>query len=72
MRHFVLSGPVQTHDVHTKLRLQHPGGEATQLHKCIVSAASGEAARACTVHCKCMLLLSARSSSYSTLWWVCS
>ena len=42
MRHFVLSGPGQVHDVHTKLRLQHPRGEATQLHKCIVSAPSGE------------------------------
>ena len=42
MRHFVLAGPGQVHDVHTKLRLQHPRGEATQLHKCIVSAPSGE------------------------------
>lgn len=41
MRHFVLSGRGQTHDVHTKLRLQHPRGEAAQLHKCIVSAPSG-------------------------------
>lgn len=45
MRHFVLSGRGQTHDVHTKLRLQHPRGEATQLHKCIVSAPSGEVHR---------------------------
>lgn len=41
MRHFVLAGPQQVHDVHTKLRLEHPRGVAKQLHKCIVSAASG-------------------------------
>jgi hypothetical protein len=48
MRHFVLSGPGQVHDVHTKLRLQHPRGEATQLHKCIVSAPSGEPLDKCS------------------------
>ena len=41
MRHFVLSGPKQVHDVHSRLRLQHPRGKAVQLHKCIVSASSG-------------------------------
>jgi len=41
MRHFVLAGPKQLHDVHSRLQLTHPEGIAEQLHKCIVSAASG-------------------------------
>lgn len=41
MRSFLLCGDRQLHDLHSKLRLDHPNGEANQLHKCIVSSASG-------------------------------
>ena len=41
MRHFLLCGAAQLSDLHTKLTLDHPRGEADQLHKCIVSSASG-------------------------------
>lgn len=41
LRHFLLVGSGQMHDLHTKLTLDHPRGEANQLHKCIVSHASG-------------------------------
>ena len=41
MRHFMLAADGQLHDLHSKLRLDHPGGQATQLHKCIVSGATG-------------------------------
>ena len=40
MKHFLLSGNDQLHDLHSKLDLKHPQGEATQLHKCIAAAAS--------------------------------
>jgi hypothetical protein len=43
MRHFILAGAQQLHDLHTKLDLAHPRGSANQLHKCIVSHASGRA-----------------------------
>ena len=33
MRAFLLSGPSQLHDLHSKLQLEHPGGVANQLHK---------------------------------------
>jgi Fe-S cluster assembly protein SufD len=41
MKHFLLCGKGQLHDLHTTLRLDHPEGEADQLHKCIVSDATG-------------------------------
>jgi Fe-S cluster assembly scaffold protein SufB len=41
MRHFLLAGANQLQDLHTKLVLDHPRGEADQLHKCIVSHATG-------------------------------
>lgn len=41
MRHFLLAGAGQLQDLHSKLVLDHPRGEADQLHKCIVSSASG-------------------------------
>ncbi|KAG2445647.1 hypothetical protein HXX76_000257 [Chlamydomonas incerta] len=41
MGHFLLCGPSQTHDLHSRLTLDHPNGTANQLHKCIVSHASG-------------------------------
>lgn len=41
MRHFLLAGAGQLQDLHSKLVLDHPRGEADQLHKCIVSHASG-------------------------------
>lgn len=41
MRSFLLVGQGQTHDLHSKLKLDHPSGEADQLHKCIVSHATG-------------------------------
>jgi len=40
MRHFLLAGEGQTHDLHTKLVLEHPEGKAQQLHKCIAAASS--------------------------------
>ncbi|KAG1680407.1 hypothetical protein FOA52_015498 [Chlamydomonas sp. UWO 241] len=41
MRHFIIAGAGQTHDLHSKLVLDHPRGVASQLHKCIVAHASG-------------------------------
>ncbi|EFJ51036.1 iron-sulfur cluster assembly protein [Volvox carteri f. nagariensis] len=41
MGHFLLCGPNQLHDLHSRLQLDHPHGTANQLHKCIVSHASG-------------------------------
>ncbi|KAF5827276.1 iron-sulfur cluster assembly protein [Dunaliella salina] len=41
MRHFILSGASQLHDLHTQLHLDHPEGQADQLHKCIVTSATG-------------------------------
>jgi Fe-S cluster assembly protein SufD len=35
MQSFLLAGEGQLHDLHSKLRLDHPGGRAEQLHKCI-------------------------------------
>ena len=37
MRSFILSGESELHDLHSKLRLNHPRGLAEQLHKCIAS-----------------------------------
>lgn len=33
MRSFLLCGDRQLHDLHSKLKLDHPNGEASQLHK---------------------------------------
>ncbi len=33
MRSFLLCGDAQLHDLHSKLKLDHPHGEANQLHK---------------------------------------
>lgn len=41
LRAFTVCGEGQLHDLHSKLHLNHPEGQANQLHKCIVSAASG-------------------------------
>lgn len=41
MAAFLLCGERQLHDLHSKLRLSHPRGEADQLHKCIVTDATG-------------------------------
>jgi Fe-S cluster assembly protein SufD len=41
MKHFLLCGENQLHDLHTKLLLDHPDGIAQQLHKCIVAEPSG-------------------------------
>lgn len=38
MKHFILAGDNQTHDLHTKLALDHPDGVADQIHKCIAAA----------------------------------
>ncbi|GAB4814356.1 hypothetical protein N2152v2_001402 [Parachlorella kessleri] len=38
---FLLCGDRQLHDLHSRLRLDHPNGAADQLHKCIVSHSSG-------------------------------
>ena len=42
LRHFLISGSSQLHDLHTKLELNHPRGVAAQLHKCIVAHSSGK------------------------------
>ena len=34
LRSFLLAGEAQLHDLHSKLRMQHPAGTAEQLHKC--------------------------------------
>jgi Fe-S cluster assembly protein SufD len=41
MKHFLLCSEDQLHDLHTSLKLHNPEGVADQLHKCIVSHASG-------------------------------
>lgn len=41
MKHFVLCGRDQLHDVHTTVRLVHPRGACQQLHKCIVAHNTG-------------------------------
>ncbi|CAG9467866.1 unnamed protein product [Pedinophyceae sp. YPF-701] len=41
MRHFVLTGEQQLHDLHSQLVLDFPRGEADQVHKCIVHGATG-------------------------------
>lgn len=41
MRHFLIAGASQLHDLHSKLQLDHPRGVAQQLHKCIVAHSSG-------------------------------
>lgn len=38
MKHFILAGDGQTHDLHTTLALDYPEGVADQLHKCIVAS----------------------------------
>jgi Fe-S cluster assembly protein SufD len=40
MKHFLLAGEGQTHDLHTKLKLDHPDGTANQVHKCIAASDS--------------------------------
>ena len=35
MRSFLLAGESQLHDLHSKIKLDHPEGKAEQLHKCI-------------------------------------
>ncbi|GAX78218.1 hypothetical protein CEUSTIGMA_g5660.t1 [Chlamydomonas eustigma] len=42
LRHFLVAGPSQLHDLHTKLELSHPRGQAVQLHKCIVAHSTGK------------------------------
>ena len=41
MRHFLLCGSDQLHDLHSKLELNQPDGVANQLHKCIASHSTG-------------------------------
>ena len=38
MKHFLLAGEGQVHDLHTKLTLDYPEGTADQIHKCIAAA----------------------------------
>jgi Fe-S cluster assembly protein SufD len=42
MGSFLLCGDDQLHDLHSKLRLEHPGGTANQLHKCAPLSASAQ------------------------------
>lgn len=42
MKHFLLAGEGQTHDLHTKLKLDHPEGTANQVHKCIAVSDSSK------------------------------
>ncbi len=41
MASFLLCGAGQLHDLHSRLVLDHPDGSASQLHKCIVTHATG-------------------------------
>jgi hypothetical protein len=41
LRHFLLCGAGQVHDLHSSMVLEHPEGTTDQLHKCIVSDATG-------------------------------
>jgi len=43
MRSFLLAGQNQLHDLHSKLKLDHPDGHAEQLHKCIAAHPSSRA-----------------------------
>ena len=43
MRSFILAGEDQLVDLHTRLSLDHPGGEAEQLHKAIAASATSRA-----------------------------
>lgn len=48
MGSFLLCGEGQLHDLHSKLRLEHPGGTANQLHKCaLMSLACMHSAQQC-------------------------
>lgn len=38
---FYLAGRSQLHDLHSSLYLDHPRGQSNQLHKCIVTHATG-------------------------------
>lgn len=40
LRHFLICGSSQLHDLHTKLELNHPRGVAAQVHKCIAAHSS--------------------------------
>ncbi|KAI8107318.1 hypothetical protein M9434_001960 [Picochlorum sp. BPE23] len=42
MKHFILAGEDQLHDLHTKLALDHPEGTADQIHKCIAATDSSK------------------------------
>lgn len=39
---FYLAGRSQLHDLHSSLYLDHPRGQSNQLHKCIVTHATGK------------------------------
>lgn len=43
MRSFLLAGQNQLHDLHSKLKLDHPDGQAKQVHKCIAADATSRA-----------------------------
>ena len=42
MKHFILAGDDQLHDLHTKLALDYPEGTADQIHKCIAATDSSK------------------------------
>lgn len=42
MKHFLLCGENQLHDLHSKLLLDHPEGVADQLHKCIATSSTAQ------------------------------
>jgi len=43
LRSFLLAGPDQAHDLHSRLELDHPDGTANQLHKCIAASPTSRA-----------------------------
>ena len=43
MKSFLLAGEGQLHDLHSKLKLDHPDGTAEQVHKCIAAHATSRA-----------------------------
>ena len=42
LHHFLIAGPAELHDLHPKLELNHPSGEAMQLYNCIVAHSTGK------------------------------
>lgn len=75
LRSFLLAGEAQLHDLHSKLRMQHPAGSAEQLHKCALPT-SRQACRwpACcdTVCLQAIVECAPLRTCCNTLWHRCT